>query len=74
MEITATELRSNLYRILDRVIETGEPVLLKRKGKRIKIAVDKPGSKFSRLVRREGVIKGDPDDLVHIDWSEYWKP
>jgi hypothetical protein len=26
------------------------------------------------LPRREGVVVGDPDDLVHLDWSHAWKP
>ncbi|MBP7495421.1 MAG: type II toxin-antitoxin system prevent-host-death family antitoxin [Spirochaetales bacterium] len=34
MEISATELRQNLYMILDRVAEHGEEVVICRKGKK----------------------------------------
>jgi hypothetical protein len=31
----------------------------------------KPHAKLNSLVRRD-VIVGDPEDLVHIDWSKEW--
>jgi antitoxin (DNA-binding transcriptional repressor) of toxin-antitoxin stability system len=74
MSITATELRSNLYRLLDQVLATGEPLLISRKGRQLRIEPDRPEAKLDRLIRREGVIKGDPDDLVHVDWSGEWRP
>ena len=29
---------------------------------------------WDRLPRREGFIVGDPDELIHIDWSSEWNP
>ena len=72
--VHASALRKNIYRTLDRVIETGEPVEIERRGHVLKIVPAEPVSKLGRLVRRPGVIKGDPDDLVEIDWSKYWRP
>lgn len=74
MKYTATQLRNDIYRILDRVIETGEPVEIERGGKRLKIVVEQPTRKPFRWVKREGMINGDPEDLVHIDWSAEWEP
>lgn len=74
MVVTASKLRENVYRILDEVLETGVPVEIERRGRRLRIvAVDAP-SPLDRLVPRTDVIVGDPDDLVHVDWSGEWRP
>ncbi len=72
MSLTASELRSNIYRLLDQVIDTGIPLEITRKGRVLRIVPEDPPSIFDRLVRRDDFIIGDPDDLVHMDWSEYW--
>jgi antitoxin (DNA-binding transcriptional repressor) of toxin-antitoxin stability system len=72
MAINATRLRQNLYRVLDTIIETGVPVEITRKGHTLKIVPEKPVSKWDRL-ERHSIVNGDPDDLVHIDWSTEWK-
>jgi hypothetical protein len=72
--ITASTRRSDVYRILDHVIETGEPVTIERNGRQLQIvAVERP-SKLDRLVTRPEFVTGDPDDLVHMDWSHEWNP
>jgi prevent-host-death family protein len=74
MAITATELRANLYRILDRVAETGEPVEIDRGGRILRIVPAARKGVMKRLVRRPGFFKCDPDSIVHMDWSGEWKP
>jgi hypothetical protein len=71
--LTASQLRADVYRVLDRVLESGLPVEIERKGRVLKIEADKPTSKLSRLVKRP-YLRGQPEDIVHMDWSEYWKP
>lgn len=71
--ITASTLRSDVYKILDRVLETGEPVTIERNGQQLQIVPLQRPSKLTRLVRRESLI-GDPDDIVHMDWSHEWHP
>jgi hypothetical protein len=71
MAITASKLREDVYNILDDVLETGVPVEVRRKGKLLKIIAEEKPSKLSRLKKRD-IVVGDPDDLVEIDWSEYW--
>jgi len=78
MKVTATKLRADLYQILDRVIELGEPVEIERAGGTV-VILPKPKKtptrrRSVRLRRNPQVVVGDPDDLVHFDWSEYWKP
>lgn len=74
MSITASKLRENVYRILDEVLETGVPVEIERRGRRLRIAPVEAASPLDRLVRRPDAIVGDPDDLVHVDWSSEWRP
>jgi hypothetical protein len=72
--LTASGLRKNIYRLLDQVIDTGTPLEIERKGKVLKIIVEEPVDRLKALPRRDDFIQGDPDELVHIDWSDEWNP
>jgi hypothetical protein len=74
MAISASQLRANVYRLLDEVLATGRPLEIKRNGKILVIAAKEEVSFWDRLPRREGFIVGDPDELIHIDWSSEWNP
>jgi hypothetical protein len=77
MALTASKLRANVYRLLDEVLETGKPLEIERNGRLLVIAPKeekKKGSKLDNLPRREGFIIGDPDELIHMDWSSEWNP
>jgi hypothetical protein len=71
---TASKLRANIYRMLDEVLETGQPLEIERNGKTLVIAPKEEQSIWDRLPRREGFIVGDPDELIHVDWSSEWNP
>lgn len=77
MRMTATKLRSELYQVLDRILETGEPVEIARAGGTIVI---RPATSPRAVRRKRGakgnpnLVVGDPDELVHFDWSSQWKP
>lgn len=66
-------LRANLYRLLDRVLETGEPLEIERKGARLRIATLEGGDRLARLRPHPGYLPGDPEDIVHLDWSGEWR-
>ncbi len=72
MKISATSFRKNLYALLDRVIETGNPIEIERKGKIIRIVSSEPKKKLSNLRKRD-VILGDPGAIVSIDWTAEWE-
>jgi antitoxin (DNA-binding transcriptional repressor) of toxin-antitoxin stability system len=72
MAVTASELRQNIYRLLDEVLETGKPLEIERKGRRLRIVALEPERRLDRVRPRPDVIVGDPDDLVSIDWSATW--
>lgn len=76
MALTASKLRENIYKILDQVLETGVPVEIVRGRRRLKIVpADEAGpGKLARLKRRPNALVGDPEELVHLDWSTEWKP
>lgn len=73
MRVTASDLRNDIYRILDQVIETGVAVEIERRGKILRIAPPSDVSKTGRLKRRPCLV-GEPDEIVHLDWSKEWKP
>ena len=72
MEISTSRLRADIYRVLDYVLDTGEAVEIDRRGRRLRITADDPPSRLAALIHRPDVISGDPDDLVHLDWSSEW--
>lgn len=68
--VTPTELRGNLYNLLDEVLSTGIPLEIDRGGKRLRIVPVEAVDKLQRLVRRPDVISGDPDELVSLSWEQ----
>jgi hypothetical protein len=74
LAITASKLRADVYKLLDEVLATGHPLEIERNGKILVIAPKERQSIWERLPRREGAIVGDPDELIHIDWSSEWNP
>lgn len=71
--MTASELRRNIYQLLDQVIETGVPLEIERKGKMLRIVPSAPLKKLNQLKRRD-CLQGDPESIVHMDWSQEWHP
>lgn len=70
--ITPSELRQNLYNLLDQVILTGEPIEIKRKDKILKIIVEPSKSKLDNLKKRD-VLNCTPDGIIHNNWEKEWK-
>ncbi|MEB3311431.1 MAG: type II toxin-antitoxin system Phd/YefM family antitoxin [Snowella sp.] len=68
--VTPTELRGNLYNLLDEVLSTGIPLEIDRGGKRLRIVPVEAVDKLQRLARRPDVISGDPDELVSLGWEQ----
>ena len=79
MEImSVTELRNQIYKVIDRVIETGIPQEIERGGHRLKIELDEPKKKKLDNLKPQKTFVGDPDDLVNIsvwdeaEWDQKW--
>lgn len=73
MALTASALRQNVYKILDRVAETGIPEEIIRRGRMLRIVSVQKKSKLANA-KKHPIIKGNPEDLVHMDWSHLWRP
>lgn len=70
--VTASALRKNIYHMLDEVLDSGKPLEVKRKGRILKISPDNVcGSRLKRI-RKHDTLSVDPEELVHLDWSENW--
>jgi prevent-host-death family protein len=68
--ITVTELRGNIYKLLDEVLRTGIPIEVKKGGKKLRIVPAEPSSKLQNLISRPDVINGNPEDIVHMTWEK----
>jgi hypothetical protein len=71
--ITPSRLRANLYRILDQILASRQPVEIERKGRRLRIVAE-PSSSLDLLKPHPGFLKVPPEELVHLDWSDEWRP
>ncbi|MEP6962593.1 MAG: type II toxin-antitoxin system Phd/YefM family antitoxin [Acidobacteriota bacterium] len=71
MKVSATQLRQNIYALLDQTLATGEPIEVERKGRLLRIVSADPPSKLARLKKHHDVV-GDLEDLVHLDWYHEW--
>ena len=68
--ITPTELRANIYKLLDEVLRTGLPIEIKKGDRRLRLIPIEKNDKFNNLISRPDVIHGDPEELVTISWEE----
>ena len=71
MPYSATKLRQNLYSILDSVLEKGQSVEIERNGHILRIVPEEHRSIWERLEPHQ-IVKGDPEDLVSMDWADSW--
>jgi hypothetical protein len=74
MVVSASKLRGNIYKLLDKVLETGEPLEIERKGRKLKIMPSPAPDRLSGLQAHKKYLLADPEELVHVDWSGEWQP
>lgn len=65
--VTPTELRANIYKLLDEILQTGEPIEIMRGNRLLRIAPVEKHDKFPNLVSRPDVIRDDLEDLVAVN-------
>jgi hypothetical protein len=71
---TASRLRANLYRLLDRVAETGIPLEIERKGRILRVEAVTGVDRIACLRPHPEAIREDLESLVDVDWSGEWEP
>ncbi len=67
--VTPTELRANIYNILEEILTTGIPIEIKKGNQKLRIVPVAKVDKFQNLIVRPNVIQGDPEDLADIHWE-----
>lgn len=67
--VTPTELRANIYNLLEEVLTTGVPIEIKKGTQKLRIVPVDKVDKLQNLVVRPNVIQGDPQDLPDIHWE-----
>ena len=78
MAITATKLRSELYRVIDDVISKGISIEVELRGRKVRIVPVEPTDKLARLIKRPGVITGGAGRLPQVrtfdekKWRNKW--
>jgi len=70
--IPLQDFLSNTEILLKQIAEKGTAIEIDFKGKKIVITLAEHQSKLNRLKRHEGCLIGEPEDIVHIDWSKEW--
>lgn len=71
--VNPTQLRANLYRILDQILASGHAIEIDRFGKKLLLSPLEEQNKLSRLKYRPNFISGNPEDLVDIHWEKHVK-
>ena len=73
--MNATQLRAQLYRVLDQVIETGRPQRLARKGHTLLISLESSPRRLDldALPRRRATDLS-PEELAGTSWADAWEP
>jgi prevent-host-death family protein len=67
--ISATQLRGNIFKLLDEVLNSGVPIEIIKNGKKLRIIPVEKSNKLDNLISRTDVIKGDAKDLVDVTWE-----
>lgn len=74
MVLTASQLRADIYNLLDHVIETGEPIEISRKGVTVRVVAERSTHWLDNLVDRRHLFPQGVDDLHEFKtpytWSE----
>lgn len=63
------DVKQAFDRVLDQILTTDTPIQFEFKGKKLAITLVEPEGKLTRLEPHPDCLVGDPEDLVHLDWS-----
>lgn len=71
-DISLTTLRQHLFKVVDRIIKTGVPVEINRRGHKLRIVPVEKVSKLARLAPHKAIV-GNPEDLVELKAGKWQK-
>ena len=70
--ISVTKFRTNIYNIVDSIIETGEAMLINRDGHFMTLSLEENVGIFTKLKRNRTIV-GDPDELISFSPSDFFE-
>jgi hypothetical protein len=70
--MSVSELRQKIFTEIDKVITTGQPLEIVRKGHTLKIVLGEKKTKLSSLVTRDNVVTCSDDELIYNDYLKGW--
>ena len=70
--LTATELRRDIYRVLDQVLESGIAREVVRKGRKLLIMPAEPKRRRLEDLPKRRVLACSFDELVATSWDKAW--
>ena len=74
MPLTASQLRADVYNLLDHVIETGEPLEILRHGVKVRLTAERSTHWLDNLVDRRHLYPVDVSDLPAFTTPYDWSP
>jgi hypothetical protein len=69
MTVTPSTLRQNIYKLLDQVLESGEPLLVSRKGKILEILPRDTSDKNENPLKDSILFESDIIEPVDEKWD-----
>lgn len=72
-KVSPTQLRKELYRLLDDILESGEGIEVPRGAGSVVLLPQRGPGKLASLKRRD-TIAGDPHELDSVSWEGLWQP
>lgn len=83
MKISPTALRKNLYHLLDQVLESGQPIIVQRKGRELVISEKKRKGIYQIMDERMSQVEETSpkmseeelqglDENWEADWEQKW--
>ncbi len=68
--VTVTELRGNIYKLLEEeYLSTVVPLEIKKGGKKLRIMPVDGVDKLNNLTYQPEIIQDDPDELALMEWD-----
>ena len=77
MRMTATRFRQDLFKTLDRIALTGEPLEIERNGAVLRLQLAESAGNLLDLERfagRRHLLHVPAEEVVSSDWSAHWRP
>ena len=71
MIVNATTFRSNLYKLLDEILETGNSLKIRKNNRILEISAKPKQKKMDRLSKHK-CLNVPPESIIHTDWIEEW--